>query len=152
MLHYPDDPGSRAEQYEFMLGDRILVAPVIVDKARGREVYFPPGEWVSFWDGKHYQGQRRTRVSAPLEEIPIFVKNNSIIPIFDSQIDTLAKEDRPNLNGWDDANKSIKVLFFGSGADDFTIWDGTRFHCDSVKKICQMSDSPLPRSFSFEFK
>lgn len=152
VIHYPDDKGSQDEQYEFMIGDRILVSPVIENKARERDVYFPPGGWVSFWNGKHYQGPGRTRVSAPLEEIPIFVKNASIVPVFDSQIDTLVKEDRPDLNGWDDANKSIKVLFFGKGEDDYRLWDGTQIHCESQKKNCDINNSPVKRKFSFEFR
>ncbi len=162
MLQYPDDPGSLQEEYEFMLGDRILVAPVIENRAREREVYFPPGEWVSWWDGKHYKGCADksvrttnacgpTRVPAPLEQIPLFVKNGTLVPLFDSRIDTLAKESRPDLNGWDDANQTIKVLFFGEGKDDYVLWDGTAFHCESAGKSCQASKGP-ERKYSFEFR
>jgi len=152
MLHYPDDPGSRNEHYQFLLGDRILVAPVIVDKAREREVYFPPGEWVSWWDGKILKGPGKAVVPAPLDQIPLFIKSGKMVPIFDSQIDTLIKESRDDLNGWDDANKSIKVLFFGDGEDDYTIWDGTHFHCDSSSASCQVSNAPVKRIYTFEFK
>ena len=155
MLHYPDDPGSLAEEYEFLLGDRVLVAPVIVNRAREREVYFPPGEWVSYWDGKHFQGPARVKVPAPLEEIPLFVKAGTLVPEFDSPIDTLVKVDRPDLHGWDDANRSIKARFFGEGEDTFTLWDGSRIHCRKVGAepgSCQVSGSPQTRVYSFQFQ
>ena len=115
MLHYWNDPGSKTEEYEFLLGDRMLVAPVIQDGAREREVYFPPGEWIDFWRGDRFFGPGKKIVPAPLDTIPLFVKSGTLIPAFDSQIDTLVEEDRGDLNGWDDANGSIRVLFFGEG-------------------------------------
>ncbi|HUT54794.1 MAG TPA: TIM-barrel domain-containing protein [bacterium] len=155
VLHYPDDPGSRAEEYEFMLGDRVLAAPVIVEKAREREVYFPPGEWVSYWHGTRYQGPGRAVVPAPLDQVPLFVKAGTLLPMYDGPIDTLVKESREDVNGWDDANRSLKAVFFGEGADEFTLWDGTRLRCEKTSShvgACTIADSPLPRSLIFEFR
>ena len=151
MLHYPNDPGSASEEYEFLVGDRLLVAPVIVDRARSRAVYFPPGEWVDFWSGRRYQGPGRQTVAAPLDTIPLFVKSGTMIPTFDGRIDTLVKEDRPELNGWDDANRSIKLLFFGKGRDRFRLWDGTEIDCDSSTGKCDVTGGP-DRIYSHEFK
>jgi alpha-glucosidase (family GH31 glycosyl hydrolase) len=152
MLHYPDDPGSLEEKYEFMVGDRMLVAPVIENKAREREVYFPPGVWISWWNASRYQGPGHKTVDAPLDVIPLFVKSGTMLPTFDSQIDTLVKEDRDDLNGWDDANSSIKLLFFGNGEDELTLWDGTRFSCDAGEKYCEVSGAPVQRAYSYEFR
>lgn len=155
VLHYPDDPGSQSEESEFLVGDRVLAAPVIVEGAREREVYFPPGAWVDFWDGTRYQGPGKAAVAAPLEKVPLFVKAGTLLPLFDAPIDTLVQEDRDDLNGWDDANRSIQVLFFGEGEDDLTIWDGTRFHCRRAPGEpggCQVMASPVTRTYSFEFR
>lgn len=151
MLHYPEDPGSLAEEYEFMVGDRLLVAPVIVDGVREREVYFPPGAWISWWDGTRHRGPGRETVGASLDVIPLFVKSGTMIPVFDSRIDTLAKEDREDLNGWDDANRSIKVMFFGEGRDRLRLWDNTFIECDSALRKCEITGGPN-RNYSWEFK
>ena len=153
-LHYRDDPGSASEHYEFLLGDRMLVAPVIVDKAREREVYFPPGDWLDFWTGERYTGPGRVVVPAPLEHLPLFVKSGSIVPMFNSQIDTLVKEDREDLNGWDDANKSMKIVFFGEGEDVFDLWDKTSISCRREiggYEKCHVVDT-LERKYTFEFR
>jgi len=76
--------------------------------------------------------------------------------VFDKQIDTLVKEDREDIAGWDDANSSIKVIFYGSGSDEFTLWDGTRIACsrenDSDPGSCRVSNAPVKRDYTFEFK
>jgi hypothetical protein len=99
-----------------------------------------------------YKDVGREVVPAPLDIIPLFVKSGTMIPTFDSQIDTLVKEDRDDLNGFDDTNTSIKVLFYGEGEDEFTIWDRTRFYCESRKQECRVFDAPIERTYSFEFK
>jgi alpha-glucosidase len=152
-LHYPDDTEAAGEQYQFLLGDRILVAPVIRKKAREREVYFPPGEWLDFYTGERFVGPGRKTVPGPLDHIPLFVKAGTIVPTFDSVIDTLVKEDRDDLNGWDDANKSMKIVFYGDGADEFMLWDGTRIRCEKAKGAklsCRVIDAPVERKYTFE--
>ncbi len=152
MLQYPDDPETGKLDYQFLIGDRLLAAPVLKRGAREWELYLPEGEWVHWWTGKTYRGPSWIKVPAGLGEVPLFVRAGKILPLFDSQIDTLVKENRDDLNGWDDANKSIKVLFFGDGEDDYTIWDGTRFHCESKTRKCEMTNSPVKRTLSVEFK
>jgi len=152
MLQYPDDPGAIAEQYEFMLGDRLLVAPVLQKHAREREVYFPPGQWVNFWTGKLFLGPARVKVPALLEEIPLFVKAGTMLPTFASEIDTLVRTSQPGIKGFDDADQSLKVLFFGEGEDQFTLWDGTSIFCSSASQKCEFKNSALPRKYSYEFR
>lgn len=94
-LVYPDDPNvwSAAAEYQFLFGDDLLVAPVITEGAISRTVYLPEGEWVSFWELVDYEdesgaftrnatsyadamlsGGTSYEVSAPLDEIPLFVR------------------------------------------------------------------------------
>jgi alpha-glucosidase len=152
MLEYPDDPGSLDEEYEFLVGDRLLVAPVIVDQARERDVYFPPGEWIGFWSGERFHGPGRVTVPAPRDTIPLFVKSGTLVPIFDARIDTLVKTDREGLHGWNDADASIKAIFFGEGRDELTLWDRTVIRCMSDEQRCDFSGAPVPRTNSYEFR
>jgi alpha-glucosidase (family GH31 glycosyl hydrolase) len=54
-----------------MLGDRLLVAPVLMRGATSRAVLVPPGRWRSF-DGSVVQGPRRIEVRAALGQLPYF--------------------------------------------------------------------------------
>ena len=59
-----------------MFGPDVLVAPVLYDKARSREVYLPEGsEWTNYWTGETLAGGQSVAVDAPLEQIPLFTRN-----------------------------------------------------------------------------
>ena len=66
---------------QFMFGPAILVNPVTEYKDRSRSLYLPSGtSWYDLKTGKHLEGGRTINADAPYEEIPLFVKEGSIIP------------------------------------------------------------------------
>jgi alpha-glucosidase len=67
-------------QDEFAFGDKILICPVLEQGAISRYVYLPKGGWYNFWSHELLQGGTEHHISAPLEEMPIFVRAGSIIP------------------------------------------------------------------------
>jgi alpha-glucosidase (family GH31 glycosyl hydrolase) len=70
----PEDERTYGIRDEFLLGDRFLVAPVLVKGAAARDVYLPAGLWKDFWSGKLYRGGRAVEsYPAPLETLPVFV-------------------------------------------------------------------------------
>ena len=56
---------------EFMMGDDLLVAPILEKGAVTRKVVLPPGKWLAD-DGKTYIGPARITVDAPLGRLPHF--------------------------------------------------------------------------------
>jgi alpha-glucosidase (family GH31 glycosyl hydrolase) len=56
---------------EFMLGDRVLVAPVLTRGAMKRTVQIPPGRWRA-WNGVRVSGPRTIELAAPLGVLPYF--------------------------------------------------------------------------------
>jgi len=83
VIDYQDDPNTYTQDYEFMLGRQILVAPVL-EKGDSWRVYLPKGRWVHYWTGEKYDGGRTVTVSAPLygtDGLPMFVKAGAIIPM-----------------------------------------------------------------------
>jgi alpha-glucosidase len=71
---FPDDVGSRAVSDEYLLGDDLLVAPVVVEGATTRDVYLPPGAWFHVFTGARYEGGTRHTVEAPLGTPPVFAR------------------------------------------------------------------------------
>lgn len=53
---------------EFMLGDRLLAAPVLTKGTREREVFFPAGRWIAS-DGTEYEGGTSCVLPAPLDTL-----------------------------------------------------------------------------------
>jgi alpha-glucosidase len=58
---------------QFLLGDRFLVAPVLEQGTRRREVIFPEGRWKGF-DGNQYAGPARLSLAVPADELCYFEK------------------------------------------------------------------------------
>lgn len=60
-----------------MLGDNILVAPVVEEGATSVDIYLPDGSWISGVTNVTHLGPGWLRnYSAPLDIIPYFVKTN----------------------------------------------------------------------------
>lgn len=66
---------------EFMLGECLLIAPVITKGAVSRIVYLPRGNWYHMFEEKWYTGNETYDVKAELHEIPVFIKEDSVIPL-----------------------------------------------------------------------
>ncbi len=83
-FEFPDDPNcydSRWENTEFLFGSSLLIAPILRDGQRERELYLPKGHWFEFESMVKYDGGQVINISAPLDYIPIFVKSGSIISL-----------------------------------------------------------------------
>ncbi len=77
VFEFPEDVLVRNIQDEYMLGDALLIAPV----ARGdrRNVYLPRGTWRDFWTGSRMEGPAMVDYVAPLEVMPVFVRNGTML-------------------------------------------------------------------------
>jgi alpha-glucosidase len=78
-FEFPDDPEAARVEDQLMVGPSLLLAPVLERGAREREVYLPPGVWLSWHDDARWVGPRRIRVMAPLERAPLFVRGGTVL-------------------------------------------------------------------------
>jgi alpha-glucosidase len=76
-MHYDTPLGAVHDQ--FLLGDRVLVAPVLEKGAVQRQVWLPPGTWTHWLTGHEYKGERRIVVDAPLAMTPMFVRDGTAL-------------------------------------------------------------------------
>ena len=65
----------------FLLGDDLLVCPVVEPARRSRTAILPKGHWYHFWDDTLIEGGREVNLAAPLEQIPLLVKAGTILPM-----------------------------------------------------------------------
>ncbi|HEU5395810.1 MAG TPA: glycoside hydrolase family 31 protein [Verrucomicrobiae bacterium] len=67
---------------QFLFGPDLLVAPVLHPGLKKRKVYLPAGAtWTDAWTGKKYKGGSTIVADAPLEKIPLFLRDGSRLPI-----------------------------------------------------------------------
>jgi alpha-glucosidase len=83
-LTFQDDPATYALEDQFMLGDVLLVAPVVEPGATSRQVYLPPGLWYDFDGPGQHTGGQTISVAAPDGHIPVFVRAGSVLPTWPS--------------------------------------------------------------------
>lgn len=76
----PDNPALRDIDDCYLLGDHLLVAPVLHQGATGRPVHLPKGTWYDYWTGTPYEGGRVINVDAPLDHLPLFVRAGATLP------------------------------------------------------------------------
>jgi alpha-glucosidase (family GH31 glycosyl hydrolase) len=80
-FEWPDDPAIWDYPYQYLLGDDLLVAPVVEPGLEFLDVYLPAGEWIEAWRGGRFAGPARVRVPAPLDEIPVFARASVPVPV-----------------------------------------------------------------------
>lgn len=87
-LYY--DAPEAAEAYtakgEYMFGDNMVVAPVVkaVDAHTGlatEQVWLPKGEWIEWTSGARLQGPVSVERSYSVDQLPVFVRAGSIVPM-----------------------------------------------------------------------
>ena len=82
-MEHPNEPNIQTLDDQYMLGDRLLVAPVVNPGVTQRSVYFPEGSWVGLEDRREsYDGPGFRNVPAPLLRIPVFVRKGAKLPVF----------------------------------------------------------------------
>jgi alpha-D-xyloside xylohydrolase len=78
-LEFPDDPGCVHLDRQYMLGDDLLVAPVL--SATGEVTYYvPAGTWTHFITGEQVTGPRWVTQRHGFDSVPLLVRPGAVIP------------------------------------------------------------------------
>jgi alpha-glucosidase len=76
----------------FMLGDTLLVAPVLDENIHNRTIIIPRGEWYNFWNNTNQNsdqlfsnGPGKVEVNTSLDSIPVLIRAGSILPMEENE-------------------------------------------------------------------
>jgi alpha-D-xyloside xylohydrolase len=79
---FPGDAACWDAADSYMLGPDLLVAPVVEPGARSRGVHLPRGaRWRCAWTGAEHDGGSTIEADAPLDRIPLFLRDGAVLPI-----------------------------------------------------------------------
>jgi alpha-glucosidase (family GH31 glycosyl hydrolase) len=132
VLVHPDDAIAAGRHDEYLFGPDLLIAPVVTDGARSREVYLPAGEWVDLWRSAAYDsatgsmvlgatttlaGGQTVVLPAPLDELPVLVRAGALLPLLPADVDTLADygDPAPGVVKLSDREDRLDLLAFPRG-------------------------------------
>lgn len=85
LFDWPMDARIWEHPFQYLLGDDLLVAPVVEAGRTSWPVYLPDGDWVDAWSGMPISGGRDVERAAPKDVIPVYVRGsawNRLGPIF----------------------------------------------------------------------
>ena len=111
-MDFPGDPAVVNIGTQYMFGPDFLVAPVTEQGQTVKDVYLPAGaDWYNYWTEEKFTGGRWLKVTAPIDQIPLFVRAGSILPLGSAIASTATRQ-------------TITMLKVYPGADAvFTLYD-----------------------------
>ncbi|MEU6818709.1 glycoside hydrolase family 31 protein [Streptomyces sp. NPDC046860] len=77
----PEDRGLRDCEDAFLLGDALLVAPVLEPGTERRAVRLPRGRWYDTVTERAYEGPGQVLVDAPRSRIPVLARAGAVVPV-----------------------------------------------------------------------
>lgn len=81
-LEFPEDHAAWSVDDSYFFGSDLLVAPVLTAGATVRTAYLPAGAWwTDAWTGETYEGGAAVTVDAPLDRIPLFLRDGARLPV-----------------------------------------------------------------------
>jgi alpha-glucosidase len=114
----PANPNIRNIDDCYLLGDKLLVAPIMKEASIRRTVYLPEGDWYDFHTNERYQGGTLINVEAPLEKLPLFVRSGTVLPMWP----VMQYQDETNLHTlslriYTDSGETLLYEDAGEGLD-----------------------------------
>ena len=89
---YPADENVKELNDEVMIGDSVLLAPIVHQGKKSRVVYLPEGKWVNYFTNEIFEGGKEYLMQMPLSETGLFIKAGAIIPMFSNLLHINKKE------------------------------------------------------------
>ena len=80
-LEYPAAAPLAADARDYFFGHDLFVAPVLTEMLDPEQIQLPPGTWYDFWDFSRHTDAEKISLIPKLEELPVYVRAGSIIPM-----------------------------------------------------------------------
>jgi alpha-glucosidase len=79
-MEFPRDPNVANLSSQWLIGRGLMAAPVLESGAH-RSVYLPDDTWYLFDSNTKFAGHRTMDVTAALDEVPVYVRAGTILPL-----------------------------------------------------------------------
>jgi alpha-D-xyloside xylohydrolase len=110
----------------YLLGEDLLVAPVIDPGATTRTVMLPPGTWIDWFDGTRFEGGEEVTIDAPLGKLPLWLRAGGIVPMLRPGIDAIAPTGQPDrVDSMATEHGALHPRIAWGPSSSFALYDGS---------------------------
>jgi alpha-glucosidase len=81
LMEFPDDAKLADLSDQWLMGSGLMAAPVMQEGATSRSIYLPKDKWFPFEGTAAVDGGQTLNVNAKLDEIPVYVRAGTILPL-----------------------------------------------------------------------
>jgi alpha-D-xyloside xylohydrolase len=152
VLMHQDDPEARVAETEYYFGPDLLVAPVLSPVSE-RAVYLPEGAWIDYWTGKPLAGRRTVVAAAPLDRIPLYVREGAILPRIPEDVMTLvpqAEVKDPKVKALDD--RRVYEIYPGARLREIADFEGRTVKPGADGKSLAIAGKPARVTIRWRFR
>lgn len=146
-----NDSISRKQDFQYMFGKELLIAPVLDEGKTKLDVYLPDKNqvWIDFWNNKTYRGGQTINYEAPLEKIPVFVRSGSIIPLGKNKLRAEEPDDTLTLRIYPDKVASFELYEDDNNSKDYQNgkFGITKINSELCKNQLEISIDPMQGEF-----
>jgi alpha-glucosidase len=138
------DIGPVRDQY--LLGEHLLVAPILEPGCTARRVVLPEGRWMDLVDpGRSFTGPAEIDVEVGPDDIPVFVRAGAVLALLPEDVDSLS----PYVAGPDDRRNVLALV--GEPGQSWTGSIGPDLSCRSeTGESSWLLELSAPRPFAWE--
>jgi hypothetical protein len=133
-LEFSRDKDLDPQPGVFMLGDEVLLAPVVAPGPR-RELKLPRGTWTDLRTNAVYKGDQSVEVEAPAGQVPAFARNGALLPLA--------------------AKNAMELHYFPDLGGEFFLWESdkrenSQFHAAPAGELTRVEiESQVPRTYEW---
>ena len=124
VMEYQEDPHTYNLYDQAMIGESVMIAPIMQPDKEYRVCYFPEGVWIDYWTGEKYIGNDYYMIHANLSTLPIFIKEGSIIPQGEVKSSTSALSDTIYFHIYPKVDTTIEYVHYEDDGQSFQYEQG----------------------------
>lgn len=119
MLEYPADEKTYQLYDQFMIGNNVMIAPIMQPGVTDRAVYFPEGTWVDYFTGEEYTGMKTHLIHAELDMLPMFVKKGTFVAHSPVKQSTMQTQDQLILHVYANEEGEYSTVFYDDDGETY---------------------------------
>ena len=132
-MMYPDDSKTYAVWDEYLFGNDFLIAP-LTSPANERNIYFPEGDWIDFYNPKNkVPGGQTLSVACKTDHIPVYVKEGSIFVTGSIHLG--------NKMNWEEGGNAFVINAYPSSTPSHSVFDLVDMYDQDKIKHIEMNTS-----------